>query len=65
MKGYKLIKLISKGKIKDGTKIHVTYNNQHIDIKYKNGRLEWKEGTFSTKALCVDYVDFEVIKDVD
>lgn len=67
MKGYELIKQIAEGNIKDNTKIEVhelfILDKIITTITYKNGRLDWKEGTFSTEYLCDNSYYFKIVED--
>ena len=67
MKGYELIKEISDGKIKENTQIEVhdlTVLDKVIAIiEYKNGRLNWVEGTFDTSYLVSLNCYFKIIEE--
>lgn len=67
MKGYELIKEISNGKIKENTQIEVhdlTVLDKVIAIiEYKNGRLNWVEGTFDTSYLVSLNCYFKIIEE--
>ena len=67
MKGYELIKEISNGKIKENTQIEVhdlTVLDKVIAIiEYKNGRLNWAEGTFDTSYLVSLNCYFKIIEE--
>lgn len=67
MKGYELIKEIADGKIKENTQIEVhdlTVLDKVIAIiEYKNGRLNWVEGTFDTSYLVSLNCYFKVIEE--
>ena len=67
MKGYELIKEITEGKIKEYTQIEVhdlTVLDKVIAIiEYKNGRLNWVEGTFDTSYLVSLNCYFKIIEE--
>jgi len=67
MKGYELIKEISDGKIKENTQIEVhdlTVLDKVIAIiEYKNGRLNWVEGTFDSSYLVSLNCYFKIIEE--
>lgn len=67
MKGYELIKEIADGKIKENTQIEVhdlTVLDKVIAIiEYKNGRLNWVEGTFDTSYLVSLNCYFKIIEE--
>ena len=64
MKSNELFEQIHSGFVEENSTIKVmTEEGDYItEIKYKNGRLEWKPETFSTKYLCDINIEFEVEK---
>lgn len=66
-KGYELVKAIHDKEIKDNTRIEVhdlrTLDHISTIITYKDFRLNWAEGTFSTGDLFDDNMYFRVIEE--
>lgn len=67
MKGYELIKEIADGNIKENTQIEVhdltVLDKVIATIEYKNGRLNWVEGTFDTSYLVSLNCYFKIIEE--
>lgn len=64
MKGYELIKAITKRKIKDKTIIKVRMGNKYkATLKYENLMLKWESGDFDTSILCSPEAVFEIIEE--
>lgn len=67
-KGYELVKMIHDNiDLDDGTRIEV--HDERLNpslvtvLEYNNYRLNWKEGSFNTRALFDDYYYFRVLED--
>lgn len=69
--GIQLIQKIRNGKVKDGSKIKVFYDDGMFDesyvtvIEYKNNDIIWAPSTFKVSMLCDSYYRFEIIEDND
>ena len=68
--GIQLIQKIRNGKVKDGSKIKVFYDDGMFDesyvtvIEYKNNDI-WAPSTFKVSMLYDKYYSFEIIEDND
>ena len=64
MKSNELFEQIHSGYIEENSTIKVmTEEGKYItEIKYKNGGLQWEQGTFNTILLCDINIEFEVEK---
>ncbi len=69
--GIQLIQKIKNGKVKDGSKIKVFYDDGMFDesyvtvIEYKNNDIIWAPNTFKVSMLYDSYYRFEIIEDND
>ena len=69
--GIQLIQKIRNGKVKDGSKIKVFYDDGMFDesyvtvIEYKNNDIIWAPSTFKVSMLYDEYYSFEIIEDND
>ena len=69
--GIQLIQKIRNGKVKDGSKIKVFYDDGMFDesyvtvIEYKNNDIIWAPNTFKVSMLYDEYYSFEIIEDND
>lgn len=69
--GIQLMQKIRNGKVKDGSKIKVSYDDGMFDesyvtvIEYKNNDIIWAPSTFKVSMLYDSYYRFEIIEDND
>lgn len=67
--GIQLMQKIKNGKVKDGSKIKVSYDDGMFDenyvtvIEYKNNDIIWAPSTFKVSMLYDSYYRFEIIED--
>lgn len=68
--GITLLQIIKDNKLKDNTKIDVSYLDAPINyviakLTYKDNELNWEPGTFRVSMLYDDYYTFEIIGETE